>query len=136
MYQGDEAKMINHLETKNANSIEVGVDPRYTAKGRFSSMRSKMEKCINKYPDMSSSLIDYSDPSDLPEIFFRREWPWFEQIFRKTWNDWREKFDTIKEVRNIKLHNNSGIPQVRIELAKKYCHEVNEKAEIFLNSRK
>ena len=136
MYQGDEAKMINHLETKNANSIEVGVDPRYTAKGRFSSMRSKMEKCINKYPDMSSSLIDYSDPSDLPEIFFRREWPWFVQIFGNTWNDWREKFDTIKEVRNIKLHNNSGIPQVRIELAKKYCHEVNEKAEIFLNSRK
>lgn len=136
MYQGDEAKMINHLETKNANSIEVGVEPRYTAKGRFSSMRSKMEKCINKYPDMSSSLIDYSDPSDLPEIFFRREWPWFVQIFGNTWNDWREKFDTIKEVRNIKLHNNSGIPQVRIELAKKYCHEVNEKAEIFLNSRK
>ena len=136
MYQGDEAKMINHLETKNANSIEVGVDPRYTAKGRFSSMRSKMEKCINKYPDMSSSLIDYSDPSDLPEIFFRREWPWFVQIFGNTWNDWREKFDTIKEVRNIKLHNNSGIPQVRIELAKKNCHEVNEKAEIFLNSRK
>ena len=136
MYQGDEAKMINHLETKNANSIEVGVEPRYTAKGRFSSMRSKMEKCINKYPDMSSSLIDYSDPSDLPEIFFRREWPWFVQIFGNTWNDWREKFDTIKEVRNIKLHNNSGIPQVRIELAKKNCHEVNEKAEIFLNSRK
>lgn len=136
MYQGDEAKMINHLETKNEKSIEVGVDPRYTAKGRFSSMRSKMEKCINKYPDMSSSLIDYSDPSDLPEIFFRREWPWFVQIFGNTWNDWREKFDTIKEVRNIKLHNNSGIPQVRIELAKKYCHEVNEKAEIFLNSRK
>lgn len=136
MYQGDEAKMINHLETKNENSIEVGADPRYTAKGRFSSMRSKMEKCINKYPDMSSSLIDYSEPSDLPEIFFRREWPWFVQIFGNTWNDWREKFDTIKEVRNIKLHNNSGIPQVRIELAKKYCHEVNEKAEIFLNSRK
>lgn len=136
MYQGDEAKMINHLETKNANSIEVGVDPRYTAKGRFSSMRSKMAKCINKYPDMSSSLIDYSDPSDLPEIFFRREWPWFVQIFGNTWNDWREKFDTIKEVRNIKLHNNSGVPQVRIELAKRYCHEVNEKAEIFLNSRK
>ena len=136
MYQGDEAKMINHLETKNANSIEVGVEPKYTAKGRFSSMRSKMEKCINKYPDMSSSLIDYSDPSDLPEIFFRREWPWFVQIFGNTWNDWREKFDTIKEVRNIKLHNNSGIPQVRIELAKKYCHEVNEKAEIFLNNRK
>ena len=136
MYQGDEAKMINHLGTKNANSIEVGVEPKYTAKGRFSSMRSKMEKCINKYPDMSSSLIDYSDPSDLPEIFFRREWPWFVQIFGNTWNDWREKFDTIKEVRNIKLHNNSGIPQVRIELAKKYCHEVNEKAEIFLNNRK
>ena len=136
MYQGDEAKMINHLETKNANSIEVGVDPRYTAKGRFSSMRLKMAKCINKYPDMSSSLIDYSDPSDLPEIFFRREWPWFVQIFGNTWNDWREKFDTIKEVRNIKLHNNSGVPQVRIELAKRYCHEVNEKAEIFLNSRK
>lgn len=135
MYQGDEAKMINHLETKNANSIEVGVEPRYTAKGRFSSMRSKMEKCINKYPDMSSSLIDYSDPSDLPEIFFKREWHWFGQVFGKTWNDWREKFYTINEVRNIKAHNNSGIPQARIELAKNYCHEVNERIEGYLRNK-
>ena len=135
MYQGDENKMINHLETKNANSIEVGVEPRFTAKGRFSSMRTKMEKYINKYPDMSSSLIDYSDPSDLPEIFFKREWPWFVQIFENTWNDWREKFSIINEVRNIKAHNNSGIPKAHIELAKKYCHDVNEKIEYYLNNR-
>ena len=81
---------------------------------------------------MSSSLIDYSDPSDLPEIFFKREWQWFEQIFGNTWNNWSNKFDTIKEIRNIKLHNNTGVPQVRIELAKKYCHEVNERIELFL----
>lgn len=42
-----------------------------------------MSKAINKYPDMSSSIIDYSDPSDLPEIFFKREWSWFQQIFSK-----------------------------------------------------
>lgn len=136
MYQGDEAKMINHLETKNANSIEVGVEPKFTAKGRFSSMRTKMVKYIDKYPDMSSSLIDYSDPSDLPEIFFKREWHWFGQVFGKTWNDWREKFYTINEVRNIKAHNNSGIPQARIELAKKYCHEVNERIESYMKTRK
>ena len=136
MYQGDEAKMISHLETKNASGIEMDVNPRYTAKGRFDSMRDKMTKNRNKYPDMSSSLIDYSDPSDLPEIFFKREWHWFVQVFGNTWNDWREKFSTINEVRNIKLHNNPGMPKVRIELAKKYCHEINEKIEVFLNNRK
>ncbi len=136
MYQGDEAKMINHLETKNAKGIEKEANPKYTAKGRFDSMREKMRKNRNKYPDMSSSLIDYSDPSDLPEIFFKREWHWFVQVFGNTWNDWHEKFSTINEVRNIKLHNNPGIPQTRVEIAKKYCHEVNEKTELFLNNRK
>lgn len=136
LYQGDESKMISHLETKNLNSFDMNVDPRFTAKGRFGAMRNKMIKNINKYPDMSSSLIDYSDPSDLPEIFFKREWHWFGQVFGKEWNDWREKFYTINEVRNIKAHNNAGIPQVRIELAKKYCHEVNEKIEYYLKSRK
>lgn len=85
---------------------------------------------------MSSSLIDYSDPSDLPEIFFKREWSWFGQVFGKSWNDWREKFYTINEVRNIKAHNNSGIPQARIELAKNYCHEVNERIESYMRTRK
>lgn len=124
--------MINHLETKNANSIEVGKDPRFTAKGRFDLMRIRMGKNIDKYPQMSSSIIDYSEPSDLPEIFFRREWFWFGQVFGNTWNDWSEKFSIINEVRNIKSHNNLGFPQSRIELAKKYCHEVNEKIELFL----
>ena len=136
MYQGDETKMIEKLETKYIDSFEMGIDPRYTAKGRFDSMRNKMTRNINKYPDMSTSLIDYSDPSDLPEIFFKREWSWFGQVFGNTWNDWREKFYTINEVRNIKAHNNAGIPQPRIELAKKYCHEVNERIEVFLNKRK
>ena len=85
---------------------------------------------------MSSSLIDYSDPSDLPEIFFRREWHWFGPVFGNTWDDnWRNKFYTINEVRNIKAHNNTGIPQARIELAKKYCHEINERIEQFLINR-
>ena len=53
---------LNYLLNFNAN-------PRYTARGRFDAMRDKMNKNLNKYPDMSSSLIDYSDPSDLPEIF-------------------------------------------------------------------
>ena len=137
MYQGDETKMINHLETKNANGIELNVDPRFTAKGRFDAMRNRMIKNINKYPDMSSSLIDYSDPSDLPEIFFKREWHWFGQIFGNTWDDnWKDKFSAINEVRNIKAHNNPGVPKARIELAKKYCHEINEKIEIFLSNRK
>jgi hypothetical protein len=136
VYQGDETMMIEKLETKYTDSFEVGVDPRYTAKGRFDSMRKKMTKNMNKYPNMSSSLIDYSDPSDLPEIFFKREWSWFGQVFGKSWNDWREKFYTINEVRNIKAHNNAGIPQVRIELAKKYCHEINEKIEFYLQSKK
>ena len=135
MYQGNEINMIRHLETKNQNTIERGVDYRYTAKGRFDAMKNKMTKNINKYPDMSSSPIDYSDPSDLPEIFFKREWQWFEQVFGNTWDDWRDKFYTINEIRNIKLHNNQGVPQARIELAKKYCHEVNEKIEIFLKNR-
>lgn len=41
----------------------------------------------------------------------------------------------MNEIRNIKLHNNQGVPQVRIELAKKYCHEVNERIEAFLSER-
>lgn len=41
----------------------------------------------------------------------------------------------MNEIRNIKLHNNQGVPQVRIELAKKYCHEVNERIESFLSIR-
>ena len=134
-YQGDESRMISHIETKYANTIETNVDPRFTAKGRFDAMRNKMIKNKNKYPNMSSSLVDYSDPSDLPEIFFKREWQWFKQVFGNTWNDWSDKFYTINEIRNIKLHNNSGVPQTRIDLAKKYCHEVNEKIEIFVNNR-
>lgn len=137
MYHGNETNMINHLQTKNINSnYEIDVDPRYTAKGRFDSMKKKMRKNINKYPDMSTSPIDYSDPSDLPEIFFKREWHWFGQVFGNKWEDWSDKFSTINEVRNIKLHNNPGIPQVRIELAKKYCHEINEKIDLFLYNRK
>lgn len=135
MYQGYEPKMINHLETKHANTFEKNIDPRFTAKGRFDAMKNKMNKAINKYPDMSSSIIDYSDPSDLPEIFFKREWAWFQQIFSKTWDEWKDKFATMNEIRNIKLHNNQGVPQARIELAKKYCHEVNEKIESYLSKR-
>ena len=135
MYQGYESKMISHLETKNANTLEKNVESRYTAKGRFSAMRFRMQKNINKYPDMSTSILDYSDPSDLPEIFFKREWSWFVQVFDKSWNEWQEKFATINEIRNIKSHNNQGVPQVRIELAKKYCHEVNERIESFLSIR-
>ena len=135
MYQGYESKMMSHLEIKYANTLEKNADPRFTAKGRFDAMKNKMNKAINKYPDMSSSIIDYSDPSDLPEIFFKREWSWFQQIFSKTWDEWREKFATMNEIRNIKLHNNQGVPQVRIELAKKYCHEVNERIEAFLSER-
>lgn len=137
VYQGDETKMIKDLETKNIKSFDKDEDPRFTAKGRFSAMRTKMAKYINKYPDMSSSLIDYSEPSDLPEIFFKREWHWFGQIYGNTWEDnWRKKFYTINEVRNIKAHNNPGIPQARIELAKKYCHEVNERIESYMKTRK
>lgn len=135
MYQGDETCMISHLETKNAFGIEINVNPRYTARGRFDAMKDKMIKNLNKYPDMSSSLIDYSDPSDLPEIFFKREWHWFGQIFGGTWYDWSDKFSTINEVRNIKAHNNPGMPKVRIELAKKYCHEINERIEQYLSNR-
>lgn len=135
MYQGSESSMISHLETKNADTFEKNIEPRFTAKGRFDAMKNKMNKAINKYPDMSSSVIDYSDPSDLPEIFFKREWSWFQQIFSNTWEEWREKFATMNEIRNIKLHNNPGVPQVRIELAKKYCHEVNEKIELFLEKK-
>ena len=32
----------------------------------------------------------------------------------------------------MKSHNNEGIPEVRVELAKKYCHEVNERIESYL----
>lgn len=133
MYQGNEIKMISHLETKHIDTFEKNAtNPKFTAKGRFDSMRQKKTKAINKYPDMSSWTIDYSDPSDLPEIFFKREWLWFEQVLGKTWDYWRDKFATINEIRNIKSHNNEGIPEVRVELAKKYCHEVNERIESYL----
>ncbi len=136
VYQGDEAKMIKDLETKNINSFDKDEETRYTAKGRFDAMRRKMTKNLKKYPDMSSSLTDYSEPSDLPEIFIKREWHWFGKIFGNTWDYyWCKKFYTINEVRNIKAHNNPGIPQVRIELAKKYCHEVNERIEQYLSNR-
>lgn len=135
VYQGDETEMIKDLETKNVNSFDKDEDSRYTAKGRFNAMRNKKLKNINKYPDMSPSLIDYSDPSDLPEIFFKREWNWFGLVFGDTWNDWRNKFYTITEVRNLKLHNTPGAPQTRVDLAKKYCHEMNERIEIYLKNR-
>lgn len=32
----------------------------------------------------------------------------------------------------MKSHNNEGIPEGRVELAKKYCHEVNERIESYL----
>ena len=135
MYQGYESKMISHLETKNANTFDKNVDVRFTAKGRFGAMKKKMNKAIDKYPDMSTSIIDYSDPSDLPEIFFKREWDWFQQIFSNTWEEWQVKFAAMNEIRNIKFHNNQGVPQARVELAKKYCHEVNERIEMFLSRR-
>lgn len=132
MYQGCETSMINDLETKYATKLDKNTDFRYTVKGRFDAMKKKKSKAIAKYPNMSSSTIDYSDPSDLPEIFFKREWQWFEQVFSKTWDDWQVKFEAIREIRNIKLHNNLGVPKAHIELAKKYCHEVNERIESFL----
>ena len=137
MYQGNEIKMISHLETKYIDTFEKNAtNLKFTAKGRFESMRQKKTKAINKYPDMSSWTIDYSDPSDLPEIFFKREWLWFEQVLGKTWDYWRDKFATINEIRNMKSHNNEGIPEGRVELAKKYCHEVNERIESYLAKNK
>lgn len=135
MYGGNEEKMVKHLSTKHVATYDLNVDPRYSAKGRFDAMQFKMAKNINKYPEMSSSVIDYSDPSDLPEIFFKREWQWFEQVFGETWRDWSAKFATMNEIRNIRLHNNEGVPQTRIDTATKYCHEVNEKVEAFLKNR-
>lgn len=136
MYQGNEIAMINHLETKHLDTYEKNAtDSKFTAKGRFNSMRQKMTKAINKYPNMSSCIIDYSDPSDLPEIFFKREWHWFGQVLGNTWDIWRDKFLTMNEIRNIKLHNNEGVPQVRVELAKKYCHDLNEIIESFIVKR-
>ena len=46
MYQGDEANMVYHLETKYINSFEKNMNPRYTAKGRFDLMRDRMIKNI------------------------------------------------------------------------------------------
>ena len=136
MYQGDEAKMLSHLGTKHLSGYDKDVDPKYTANARFRRMRYRMETNINKYPDMSPHIIDYSDTSDIPEIFFKREWNWFGNIFGETCTDWSNKFSTIIEIRNINLgHHNPGVPQARIEIAKRYCHEVNEKIEAYLNNR-
>lgn len=137
MYQGDEDKMIEHLGTKYLSDYDKYVEPKYTANARFRRMRHRMETNINKYPDMSPHIIDYSDTSDIPEIFFKREWNWFGDIFGETCVDWTNKFSTIIEIRNINLgHHNPGVPQARIEIAKVYCHEVNEKIEAFLDKRK
>ena len=136
VYQGDEEKMIMHLGKKYANSEGKTIPESYTTKGRFEAMKKRKEQNIRKYPDMSSFIIDYSDPSDLPTIFFTKEWDWFEHVFHGTLEDWKEKFKVVNEIRNYHSHNNDGVPKRIVENASRYCREINERIERFLDNGK
>ncbi len=135
VYQDEEEKMIMHLGEKHAN-FERKIKPEYSTKSRFEAMRKRKEQNIRKYPDMSSFIIDYSDPSDLPTIFFTQEWDWFKQVFHGTLEDWKEKFKVVNEVRNYHSHHNDGVPKGIVENASRYCREINERIERFLDNGK
>lgn len=98
-------------------------------------MKSRRDKNRKKYPDMSPMAIDYSEPSDFPEIFFRRDWDWFSKVFNGKWPDWKGKFDIMGEIRNFHAHNNLGVPIERINIAKRYCQDVNALIEHFLSKQ-
>lgn len=131
LYQGDEKKMIDHINSK-ASKFEKGCKVEFTSISRFNGMKTRRDKNLREYPYMSNYITDYSMPKDFPEIFFRRDWQWFGQVFGGDWDMWRDKFDLIGDIRNLKLHNNEGVPIDRINLAKKHCHEMNILIEKFL----
>lgn len=132
LYQGDENKMIDHINS-NASKFEKGVKDGYKSKDRFDGMKIRRNQSLKKYPHMSDYVTDYSNPKDFPEIFFRRDWQWFGQVFGDDWDMWKDKFDLIGDIRNLKLHNNEGVPVDKINLAKKHCHKINMLIEKFLS---
>ena len=134
MYQGDEEKMIEHI-CSNSQRYEKNARVEFTAESRFDKMKIRRNKNRGKYPDMSPMAIDYSEPSDFPEIFFRRDWNWFSTVFNGNWPDWKTKFEIIGEIRNLHAHNNLGVPQERINMAKRYCQEVNALIELFFSQQ-
>ena len=136
VYQGEEDKMVEDLVAKHANIEKRKCNPEFTTKSRFDAMRKRKEQNVSMYPDMSSSIIDYSNPSDLPAIFFTKEWEWFEQAFNGTLQDWDRKFREITKVRNWHDHNNTGIPEKIVANATRYCHDINERIERFIDNDK
>lgn len=132
LYHGDENIMIDQINS-NASKFEKGVKDGFKSKDRFEGMKTRRLQSLKKYPHMSDFITDYSNPKDFPEIFFRRDWQWFQQVFGGDWNAWKDKFDLIGDIRNLKLHNNEGVPVDRIDLAKKHCHEMNVLIEKFLS---
>ena len=134
MYQGDEEKMIEQI-CNDSPRFEKYTDEKYTASSRFRRMKYRRDNNLKKYPDMSPMAIDYSDPSDFPEIFFRRYWGWFSTVFNGEWPDWKSKFDIMGEIRNFHAHNNLGVPVERINVAKRHCQDVNNLIEQFLSKQ-
>ncbi|MDE6340559.1 MAG: ATP-binding protein [Muribaculaceae bacterium] len=134
-YMNDEESMFNTI-IANADFFERDFPEKhkpFTAQSRIEKMKKRRFQKKRKYPDMSEWAVDYSEPSDIPEIFIKRDWKWFVQVFNGQWVDWENRFLSINEIRNIHSHNNDGVPKARVDIAKKYCQEVNILIEHFLN---
>lgn len=134
LFESNEEKMFQYIR-KNAPNFEFGGDSEFASKSRINKMKASRDRNVRKYPKMSKNAISYSEPSDLPELFYRRDWQWFSNVFNGKWDEWEPKFKLMNEIRNIHFHGNEGMPETRINMAKNYCNEVNKKIEIFLKNK-
>lgn len=71
----------------------------------------------------SESLVDYTYPADIYNIFMQTDWAWFNQIFKDNNKQWRERFNHLAIVRNPIAHNNKVfITSQQKNLAIDYCN--------------
>lgn len=90
---------------------------------KANAIKMREEKLFGNNIDCSSSL-DYTYPRELWEII-KKEWPHFQEIFKKEKQYWQERFEFLATIRNPLAHSREYIfSEEKIHLANGYCHEI------------
>lgn len=94
----------------------------------FSDLQANHDKLVKQFPQMSGGhLVDFTLTSQIFDLFIRRDWQWFNGIFKGSYSDWNNKFDYLCKLRNPVAHNNNDADLADEKVVgTQYCKEIKE----------
>ena len=100
-------------------------------------LQKQKQRNIKSFGDRASeSLIDYTYPLDMFDIFISTDWHIYKDVFIGQKKDWKEKFFILSKVRNPIAHSNSNfITEDDHNLAVGICNLILENIKLFLKNR-